>query len=668
MAILSVANLTLSIGDRRLLDGVSFTLDEGQHIGLVGRNGCGKSTLMKLIAGLPGLKHDTGQIQVARGATIGYLTQDPHLDPERTLRDEAAGAFDELRKYHEELESVAHAMATAEGDELDRLLKQYEHLEHRIQTSGGYEVDHLIDETLHGLGLTDEFFGVKVKDLSGGQKGRLSLAKLLLRPPDVLLLDEPTNHLDIAGRQWLEEFLASYSGGVVLVSHDRWLLDRVVSKIYEMELGKLVEYPGNYAAFREQRVQRRLAQQRVFEKQQERIKSEQAFIDRYRAGQRAAQAQGREKRLERYKRDELIERPVDLNELTLRIRPSQRCGDLVVTADALTKVYDNKPLFRNVSIVIKRGERVGIIGPNGAGKSTLIRTVLGEQPPDSGTTRVGNSVSVGYYKQSHEHLNLDQTIVEYLRPFTPTDTEQEARNLAGAFLFTGDEQDKRLSALSGGERSRAVLASLIVGGHNLLVLDEPTNHLDISAAERLEEALHQFVKEPEGFGENVTGGGTLILITHDRMLLQNLATQLLILDGHGNVRHFLGNYTEYVEAQKQAALASTASAAGAHKPGTPSKPKPAAESKPEPTPEARKSDAPGKPAGKGAVSKLNQQSLEERIAKLESQLAEVDTALSNPDIYRDGRKVKEHQDRRKRIAEELAPLEEEWLRRAGEKP
>ncbi|MCE9592493.1 MAG: ABC-F family ATP-binding cassette domain-containing protein [Planctomycetes bacterium] len=667
MALVSVANLVLSIGDRRLLDGVNLTINAGERVGFVGRNGCGKSTLLKLIAGLTPLKPETGQVQVTRGVNVGYLTQDPTLDLELTLREEADTAFEELHKLHEELDKLTHDMGTAQGDELDKLLKRYEQVEHKIQSSGGYNVDHQIDATLHGLGLTDEFFGVKVKDLSGGQKGRLALAKLLLWHPDVLLLDEPTNHLDIAGREWLERYLHDYTGAVLLVSHDRWLLNNVVSRIVELQQGRIAEYPGNYEQFREQRALRFMTQQRMFEKQQERIKSEQAFIDRYRAGQRAAQAKGREKRLDRLVRDDLLERPVELNELSITLRPAARCGDLVCTADGISKGYENKPLFRNLHMVFKRGDRLGIIGPNGAGKSTLIRVLLGETEPDSGTVRVGPSVNVGHYKQTQEHLNLDHTVIDYLRPFTKTETEQEARDIAGAFLFSGDQQDKRMSVFSGGERSRAVLAGLMIKGHNVLVLDEPTNHLDISSAERLEEALGQYTLKQDGYGENQPGGGTLILITHDRMLLEQLVDQLLVFDGHGNVRHFIGKYSEYVAAQQAAANPGASQEAKA--------PEKKQEKKQEKSPAPQQSSASsGGRGGKhdksshagGALSKMNQQALEAKIVECETKLAEVDRELANPDVYRDPIRVKKLQERRAKAAEELGPLEEEWARRAEE--
>ncbi len=656
MALLSVANLVFSYGDRHVLDGVNLTLSEGEHVGLVGRNGCGKSTLMKLIAGVGSLRVDAGQVQLARGATVGYLAQDHDLDMSRTLREEAAAAFAHIEELHLKLEAITYEMADAKGEALERLLRQYGELEHRIQASGGYAVDHQIEATLHGVGLTDELFHVRVADLSGGQRGRLALAKLLLSQPDVLLLDEPTNHLDIAGREWLEEFLSQYPGAVIIISHDRWLLDRVAMKIYELEEGELIEYPGNYAKYRELREQRRLTQWRMYEKQQEKIKREQAFIDRYRAGQRARQAQGREKRLERFVRDELIERPIDLATMDLRLKPRTRAGDLIITAEDVSKGYEGKPLFGRLNLSIKRGERVGIIGPNGAGKSTLINTLLGHIAPDTGRVRIGSQVDVGHYRQTHEHLNLSETVVEYLRRFV--DSEQQARDLAGAFLFSGHDQDKPLSVLSGGERSRVVLAGLVAGGHNVLVLDEPTNHLDIPSAERLEEALKAFTQPPTGFGENAAiGGGTLILITHDRMLLEDLVDSLIILDGKGNVRHFLGKYSEYLATQAAAQQQDSAAQTSRNNKAT--------ENATTKTREQRGTKAQSNGAG-GALSKLNHKTLEERIMKIEEELAAIDRELADPDAYRNGERIRQLQSRREELQAELQPLEDEWLRRAEE--
>ena len=675
MALVSVANLVYSYGDRRVLDGVSLTLDAGQHVGLVGRNGCGKSTLMKMIAGAAGdetfkFKPDEGQIGIARGASVGYLHQDHHLDPQKTLREEAGQAFAALTSVHDEMEKLAHQMGEVEGDELDRVLNRYAELEKKVEAMGGYAVDHKIEEALHGVGLTDEFFDVKVADLSGGQKGRLALAKLLLENPDVLLLDEPTNHLDIAGREWLEGYLAGYPGAVLLVSHDRWLLDRVVSNIYELEEGELVEYPGNYQKFRQLRVERRLAQWKQYEKQQEKIKSEQAFIDRYRAGQRAKQAQGREKRLERFKRDEVMERPIELDEVSIRFGARTRAGDIVATAERLSVEFETKALFHDFSLSIKRGERIGIIGPNGAGKSTLVRCLLGEQPPSSGSTKLGSQVSIGHYHQTHEGVPLEHTVVDYLRKFVPSETEQEARDLAGAFLFTGIEQDKPLGVLSGGERSRAVLAGLVAGGHNVLVLDEPTNHLDIPSSERLEGALRAFTEAATKYTEtaNRRYEGTLIVISHDRMLLDNLVDQLIVFDGHGHVKHFPGPYSEYLRVTKEAALVDHTPPVDLKKKAEEKKP-----AKAEPKPASTQAKV-GTAGGNGAPGKtqkrssrfgnLSQEQLEKRIVEVERQLTAVDARLAQPDVYRDAAQVKRLQAEREELKSQLTPLEEEWAARA----
>jgi ATP-binding cassette subfamily F protein 3 len=684
MALLSVANVTFSYGDHRVLDGVNLSVDRGQHIGLVGRNGCGKSTLLKLIAGLASHGADQGQVQLARGATAGYLTQDPDLDPDATLRHEAGRAFEALSTLHDEIEQVAAQMAEADSDQLEKLMKRYEKLEQQIQAAGGYAVDHKIDETLHGLGLGDETFQVKVRDLSGGQKNRLALAKLLLSEPDVLLLDEPTNHLDIAGRQWLEQFLSQYPGAVILISHDRWMLDRVVTMIYELEAGQMVEYPGNYEKYRELRAERRRNQQRAFEKQQQQIKKEEAFIDKYRAGQRAKQAKGREKRLERYKQQQGLTAPETQAEMNIRLAPSVRSGDMVIEAQDLSVRYDTVTLFEHVDLMVERGDRIGVIGPNGAGKSTLVRCLLGEQTPNTGQVRLGAQVQVGHFRQTHHDMDLSLTVVEYLRQFVPNDTEQEARDLAGAMLFDEDDQAKTLASLSGGERGRAALAGLMAGNQNLLVLDEPTNHLDIQSAERLEQSLLQFTTPPAGYGSNKAAEGTLLLITHDRMLLENLVDQLLILDGQGNVEHFDGTYSEYRKAQRsevpmpgaaqtagessnatsQPAKKNTARDNDAGSKAKANKQKKTAGRQSQKTSANASASQSRRPAQGGPGQAMSQKQLEQRIETLETRIAEIDQSLADPEIYQQGDRVQALQNERAELVGELEPLEAEWATRA----
>jgi len=652
MALLSIANLSYALGDRPILDNVNLTIQVGEHVGLVGRNGCGKTTLLRMIAGEGAARPDTGQIQTGRDATLGYLRQDPDLESDRTLRDEAASAFEQLFKLHEQLEDISHQMGEATGDDLDRLMKRYEKIEHGIESLGGYAVDHRIDSTLHGLGIDDQTFNVKVRDLSGGQRSRLALAKLLLAQPDLLLLDEPTNHLDILGRAWLEKFLAEYPGGVILVSHDRWLLDRCTTSIYEMEFGRLEQYPGNYTKYRELRAERRLAQQRQWKKQQGAIKRQQEFIDRYRAGQRAKQARGREARLKRYIENELIEKPLELDAMKLTFEPKQRAGDQVVRAEHIAKRYDDNTLFEDFTFTINRGDCIGIIGPNGFGKTTLTHCMLGLMDVTEGKVRVGSNVDVGHYRQTHDHLDLSLSVVQYLQPFTPGGTEQEARDLAGAFLFSDLDQDKVLGDLSGGERSRAVLAGLMTVGHNVLVLDEPTNHLDIPSSERLEEALQRYAAGKRG------QEGTLLLITHDRMLLDHVVDQLLIFEPDGSLKHFLGTYHEYLDAQRKADAAAE-KAAREHEQAVK-----AQAAKQQKKPPSRKTDQPKKSNPPTGLERLSLAEIEQKIEQIESRIAEIDQSMSDPKVYQNGKKVRELSDERESLSEQLTPLEFEWSRRA----
>ncbi|MCP3904625.1 MAG: ABC-F family ATP-binding cassette domain-containing protein [Planctomycetes bacterium] len=645
MSLLTLANVSHRYGTQLVLDGATVSIDPGERVGLVGRNGTGKTTLMRVMLGT--VSPDTGTVQFQRGAGVGYLSQDPDLDPDDTLRDAAERAFAELHDLHVDANALYEKMATAEGDELDRLLKRQARLEVAIETAGGYAIDHRIDAMLHGLGFRDDQFTVRVRDLSGGQKGRLGLARLLLEAPDLLLLDEPTNHLDITGRRWLETFLAEeFGGAVVVVSHDRWLLDRVAQRIIEVEAGAIREYPGNYHKYVELRRERQMTQARVHEKQLDRIRQEKQFIAKYKTGQRAKQARGRESRLERFKRDELVERPIELQTMRLQLPKATRSGEQVIVAEGVSKRYDDLVLFENLDLTVYRGDRIGIIGPNGVGKTTLVRTLIGDLAPDTGSARAGSRLSVGYYRQLHEHVDQSLTVWQYLQSVIvgldgqARASEQQARDLAGAFLFTGDEQEKTLSDVSGGERSRAVIAGLVAGAHNLLVLDEPTNHLDIPSAERLEEAL-----ATEGGYD-----GTLVLITHDRALLEATCDKLIVFDGTGGVRLFQGHYTDWQRREEADANADDAD-----------EPRPAAR-------KTRKRPTKARPPvdeSAGPFARLATSELEQRIERLERRLGEIDAELVDPAVYRDGDRCRVLQAERETLAGELGPLEDEWTRRAG---
>lgn len=670
MPLLAVTNLLHHYGDHTVLDGVSLSVEAGERIGIVGRNGAGKSTLLKCMTGE--VRPDSGTVALQRGARAGYLQQDPRLDPDETLRQSAEGAFKQLHDAHKELEQVFEEMGHAEGATLDRLLKRQASLEQTIESLGGYTIGHRIDATLHGLGFTDAQFGIKVRSLSGGQRGRLALARLLLEGPDVLLLDEPTNHLDIDGRMWLEGFLRDeFRGAVVMISHDRYLLDAVVHRIIEVEDGRLIEYPGNYAAFREIRAQRRLTQLRAYEKQQDRFRKEEEYIRRFKAGQRARQAKGRESRLDREKEERTLERPMEMDSFRLALPKAERTGDMVVSARGLTKSYTNQEgatrvLFHELDLSVSRGERWAIIGPNGAGKTTLVRCLLGEIPVDAGATRVGSNVKPGYYRQTQEHIDLDQPVWRFLQnailkesPGKPW-SEQQARDLAGAFLFTGREQEKELRVLSGGERSRAALAALLASAKNLLVLDEPTNHLDIPAAERLEEALAR----PDEDEKDVGFDGTLILISHDRALIDATCDHLLIFDGDGNAEIFVGTFSEWHERKVEKQRTAERETAERQR-----REEEAERRKREAAQNATKATAkPAKPAAKGPKSRFSWMSLEQvetRMGEVQARAAEIDESLADPAVWTDVARTGALNEERSRLTAELEELEEEWLRKSG---
>ncbi|MBL9032327.1 MAG: ABC-F family ATP-binding cassette domain-containing protein [Phycisphaerae bacterium] len=667
MPILTGVNLRLLFGNDIILDGCSISIEPGERIGLVGRNGTGKSSLLKLLAGL--LTPDAGTVSLQRGCRAGYLHQDPVIDARETLRSAAEAAFAELHRLHQEqhvlFDRMAEATKAGNHAEVDRLLRLQAEAERKIDAAGGYAIDHKIDAVLHGLGFTDAQFAIPASALSGGQRGRLALARLLLEQPDALLLDEPTNHLDIDGRLWLEDFLTNdFPGAVLMVSHDRYLLDRVVSRIVEVEQGRLIDYPGNYEAFRELRAERRLAQHRAYENQQTKFKQEEAFIRRYKAGQRAKQARGRATKLAREREASTIERPMELATMRLSIPKAERTGDIVVAARGLSKSYANddgttKRLFHGLDIVIGRGERWGVIGPNGAGKTTLVRCLLGELAPDAGTSKLGSNVKVGYYRQTHEGIDPDLSIARYLQGIVLKEcpgqalSEQAARDLAGAFLFSGTEQERPMGRLSGGERSRAVLAGLLASAKNLLVLDEPTNHLDIPSAERLEDALAL----PDDGGAY---DGTLILISHDRALIDATCDHLLVLDGAGGAEVFVGNYTDWHE--KDLARRAEARAREAEEKR---RREDAERTKRQADESRRRAEAAKSGPTVSALARLKTEQLETKIEKIETRIREIDAAFNDPDVWRDADRSASLSAERDRLVAELEPLEMEWSRRAS---
>ena len=535
MSLVTINNVTKRYDPDIILDDISVAIAPGDRIGLIGRNGCGKTTLLKIIAGL--LTDIKGDVVVAKDVRIGYLSQEPELDRECTLRQELLKVFEERLALEDKMLILAEQM---QSQETPHLLQEYSRLQEKHERLGGYDYEHKINRVLGGLGFHEQDFNLPVNVLSGGQKSRATLAKLLLEEPDLLLFDEPTNHLDINGIQWLENYLnTEFKGGVLVVSHDRYFLDRVVRKVWELADAELNIYRGNYSKYLEIKNVERLVDSRAYKMQQAFIAQEQEFIDKNIAGQRTREAQGRRKRLERL---ETIDKPKpDAPTVKLNFIQETRGGNDILRCHNVGKQFGDKVLFTDMNFEVDRGDVVGIIGPNGTGKTTLFRMILGQEKPTQGEMWVGPTLKFGYYTQELEGLNTDNEVIEEVWELCPEKTPFEVRSYLAKFLFSGDDVFKRIGNLSGGEQSRVQLAKLLLENANVLLLDEPTNHLDISAREALEKSLAQFP-------------ATLFIISHDRYLLNNLATKMLVFEvsKEGTKTHFFkGNYAEYEAEQQQ---------------------------------------------------------------------------------------------------------------------
>jgi ATP-binding cassette, subfamily F, member 3 len=536
MPIVSIIGVGKSFGAERIFAGVNFQINEGDRIGLIGPNGAGKTTLLNILAGRE--EPDEGTVAVAHNTHIGYLTQTTDFRPDHSLREEMLTVFAEVREWEKELVKLALELATpaAQNDTVlhEQLLKRYDELQTRFEHRGGYTYENRIDQVLDGLGFTREQQEAPVEYLSGGQQTRASLAKLLLQEPDLLLLDEPTNHLDLASLEWLETYLLSWKGAMVIVAHDRYFLDKVAARMIELAFGRIEEYPGNYTKYlhlREERMERRT---REYEAQQAHIAHTVEFIRRYKAGQRSREARGRQKLLDRLER---VERPMDFPEMRFAFNAVSESGHVVIYTRNLVigyppaeDQYEPTMLVRVADLELIRGDRVGLLGPNGAGKTTLIRTIIGEITPISGQVYPGHNVRIGYYSQTHSGLNPDRTVVDEIRQMSAM-SEDAARSFLARFLFTGDDVFKPINTLSGGERSRVALAKLTLQGSNFLVLDEPTNHLDLQSRQFLEEILNEFE-------------GTLLFVSHDRYFVDRLATKVWVIED-GVLIPYMGNYSEY---------------------------------------------------------------------------------------------------------------------------
>jgi ATP-binding cassette subfamily F protein 3 len=621
MILLNVANITKQFGADPVLVGVAFEVRPGDKIGLVGPNGAGKTTLLAILADR--LSADSGSVELHSSARVDYLEQQPTIVPGRTLWDEALAALESLSSLARDAESTAHELSVAtDPTEHKRLAARYDHLQHELAHRDAYNIDHRIERVLEGLGFTRENFRQPIEQLSGGQHNRLLLARLLLAEPDVMLLDEPSNHLDVDATAWLERFLADSSQAMIVVSHDRYFLDKVTNRTLELFRGTVDDYTGNFSAYWRQKAQRLEVQARTFERQQEFVAKTEDFIRRNHYGQNHAQAEDRRKKLARLER---VEPPRTILAPPMGFTPADRTGDIVLRVERLAKAYD-RPLFVDLSFDILRGERWGILGPNGAGKTTLLRCLVGEEEADAGRVITGAHVRVGYHDQLLRSLDPDEPVVEAIRPAGKQFNEPQRRSQLARFGLTGDAVFQRVGSLSGGERSRAALAQLAADDANFLVLDEPTNHLDLWARDALERSLTEF-------------NGTVLLVSHDRYFLNRVVDHLLVVEP-GRFRVVEGNYDAYLHLVEQGVAGGGTAAADRDEKqkSTPRRP--------------ARADKPAKPKRKFPYRKVAE--IEAEIFEREQRMEQLHAELATPDALRDGQRVRQLQ---ADIAAERAALE-----------
>ncbi len=649
MPIATLHNLTKGFGHKSLFEKLNLSIYRGQRIGLIGANGSGKTTLLRILLGQE--TPDDGSASIRKGVSVGYLEQNPTFTAGNTVIDEAEEAFADLHQLSQRLRILEHEMAHVVGDELEKVLAKYQHVQHEFELAGGYAWRHRLEATLQGVGLPPEIWEQDVQTLSGGQRSRLALARLLIGEPDVLLMDEPTNHLDLGAVQWLEDYLLDFKGAVLLISHDRYLLDRLATRIAWLHYTKLTTFNGNYSHFIVQRDLMELSQERAFTQQQEDIAKQQEFIRRFGAGQRSKEAKGREKRLNRLLiSDQMVGEVRQEQGVHITFDTDQRAGDRLLGVRGLSKSYGSNCLWDGLNFDVTRGERIGIIGPNGSGKTTLLESLVGRRDADRGDVRWGANIVVGYYDQNLEDLNEENSAFEEV--MAGRDCGQQAvRDMLGTLLFTGDQADKPIGVLSGGERARVRLAQLLLDKPNVLVMDEPTNHLDIASCEALERTLCQFP-------------GTILCVSHDRYFLDKVVKRLLVLRPPAVV-DFLGNYSAWhqrclaeaaVAAQRTAATKEAARDA-AHQ-ASRAQTKAKADTGEKPKTPSKKANAYLRPFGRLSVAELEQE-----MHKAQGAIVACEAAFGDPAVFRDAGKTKENQSELDSLKSRLGQLEEEYLLR-----
>jgi ATP-binding cassette subfamily F protein 3 len=632
MILLSVHDITKHFGPEPVLAGVTFDIRPGERVSLVGPNGAGKTTLMRIIAGAE--QADSGRVEIHTSARLGYLEQHPEFELGRTVWDEAQSALAAIADLARTSEELAQAIADeSDPAERKRLEHRFEHIQYELAHHDAYNLDYRIERILEGLGFAKESFAQEVSTLSGGQQNRLLLAKLLLAEPDLMLLDEPSNHLDIDATQWLENFLVESEQAILVVSHDRYFLDRTTNRTLELYQGTVESYPGNFTQYKRLKAERLEVQRRTYDRQQEEIAKMEDFIRRYHFGDRHQQAEDRRKKLERIER---VPPPREIAAPAMGFPQASRTGDIVLRAEHVSKGFPGKPLFHDLTFDILRGEKWGILGPNGCGKTTLLRCLLGQLELDDGRVVLGTGVKIGYFDQMLSGLDPGQQALDAVRPSHKDFLEQQRRDLLARFGVTGDMVFQKVGSLSGGEQNRTALARLAASDANVLILDEPTNHLDLWARGSLERALREF-------------DGSVLFVSHDRYFLNQVATKLLIVEP-GRFRVIDGNYDTYLHFVKQG-LAREARAGVYNSAGTKSGPA---------TPRDDNSNKPAKERRKRKYPYRKLPEIEAEIAQRESRIDELHQLFGAEEVLRDGSRVKQLKSELEEHETALPRLYEHW--------
>ena len=633
--ILSCQGISKSFGEKVILEDASFHIEEREKAALIGNNGAGKTTLLRII--MNELHADAGQVVLAKDKRIGYLAQYQDVQGHLSVYEELLSTKQYIIDMEDRLRAMEVQMKNASGEELDRLMNSYTRLTHEFELENGYAYKSELMGVLNGLGFTEEDFNKQVATLSGGQKTRVALGKLLISKPDILLLDEPTNHLDMESIAWLETYLLNYPGAVFIVSHDRYFLDKVVTKVIEIDAGQVRMYNGNYSAYAEKKAQLRDAQYKAYLNQQREIKHQEAVIVKLKSFNREKsikRAESREKMLNKIQR---IDKPLEVqSQMRLSLEPRVVSGNDVLTVEELSKSFPQQKLFSDISFQIKRGERVALIGNNGTGKTTMLKILNGLLEADAGSFSLGAKVQIGYYDQEHHVLHAEKTIFEEISDTYPTLTETQIRNMLAAFLFTGDDVFKVISSLSGGERGRVSLAKLMLSEANFLILDEPTNHLDIASKEILEEALNSYT-------------GTVLYVSHDRYFINQTATRILDLTNQAIV-NYIGDYDYYLE-KKEELTEKYAPSVQETENEVPAD----APSEGKLTWQQQKEEQARKRKQENELKKV-----EKRIEELETRDKEIDDTLVLPDVCTNVGRCAELSREKDKIQAELEELYEKW--------